>query len=397
MALASSAPASDDARAQDGPIARDTILVLGGPGAGKTVWIARLLDAIRSPVTLFNGRIPDGDAWFSGRGTSTLQCEFADIETKRRNESAIAALEARSWPTPTADAIEHNVEFTLSGDGVRTPNRRMTLVDLPGSALLAAFSPSNPSTLTIGWTVGNQFARTAAIVLVIDPVRATERSRESIDLANATVAMLEHLRASREGRSIPVAIVLSKCDRGYKTIMREGGVRQFAERHLAPILEAAGSARVYVSSATRSRLVSPGYREPSTRRPVENLVEPMHFLIGTIDRIDAIRQRASLVMQREAMRRGGPTPASANPGRGRAPRIPAYAWLVALLGLALLVAGSARVITNSAQRRAATDGGAPRDAAGTRPGADGTRAGMGAAGSTEEAPETTSGSKEESR
>jgi hypothetical protein len=102
-------------------------------------------------------------------------------------------------------------------------------------------------------------------------------------------------------------------------------------------------------------------------------------------------------MQREAMRRGGPTPASANPAGSRAPRIPAYAWLVALLGLALLVGGSARVISNAAQRRAAADGGAPRDAAGTRPGADGTRAGTGAAGSAEGTPETSSGSKEEAR
>ncbi|MFM7259635.1 MAG: hypothetical protein ACKO3W_03430, partial [bacterium] len=272
---------------------RDTVLVLGGPGAGKTVWIARLLDALRTPTSLLDGRIPDGETWIAGRGATTLQIDFTDNESKRRNEALITSLEAKSWPIPTLDAVEHVVDFTLTGEGIRTPRRRLILVDLPGSALLAAFAPSNPSTLTIGWTVGNQLARTAAVVLLIDPVRATERSRESIDLANATVAMLEHLRASPEGRSIPIAIVLSKCDRGYKTIMREGGVRRFAERHLGPVLEAAGSARVYISSATRSRLVSPGYREPSTRRPVENLVEPMHFLLRTLDRIDSIRARSA--------------------------------------------------------------------------------------------------------
>lgn len=348
MSQPASEPRSGSARNTGGAVPRDTILVIGGPGAGKTVWIARLLDALRTPISLLNGRIPDGDTWISGAGSTTLQCEFADVETKRRNESVMTALDAKSWPTPTQDAVEHIVDFTLTGEGIRTPNRRLILVDLPGSALLAAFAPSNPSTLTIGWTVGNQLTRTAAVVLLIDPVRATERSRESIDLANATVAMLDHLRTSPEGRSIPVAIVLSKCDRGYKTIMREGGVRQFAEKHIAQVLDAAGSARVYVSSATRSRLVSPGYREPSTRRPVENLVEPMHFLLGTIDRIDAIRRRAALVMQAEARRRGGLPPQSSSAPRRRATHIPAYAWAFSIIGALILLGGLIKFVANPA-------------------------------------------------
>ena len=347
----------DDTRAKPDSTSRDTVLVLGGPSAGKTVWIARLLDALRTPTTLVNGRIPDGDGWFSGPGSATLHCEFADVETKQRNESIIQAIENRHWPTPTTDAVEHTVDFILTGDSVRTPRRRIVLVDLPGSALLAAFAPSNPSTLTIGWTVGNQLARTAAIVLLIDPVRAVERTRESIDLANATVAMLEHLRSSPEGRSIPLAIVLSKGDRGYKTIMKEGGVRLFAERHLRPILDAADSARLYISSATRSRLVAPGYREPSTRRPVENLVEPMYFLLGTMDRIDAIRRRAAAVLQAEARRRGvtegvaSPVAVKNHPGR-RKGQIPAYAWAFFGIGMLFLILVSGRAVMRDATSQA---------------------------------------------
>ncbi|MFM1868055.1 MAG: Double-GTPase 2 [Planctomycetota bacterium] len=339
----------DNQQASDSlaPIARDTILVLGGPGAGKTVWIARLLDALRTPTTLFNGRISDGEGWSSGSGSSTLHCEFADAVTKRRNESTNDALAARQWPPSTQDPVEHVVDFVITGEGIKTPRRRITLVDLPGSALLAAFAPSNPSTLTIGWTVGNQLARTAAVVLLIDPTKAVERTRESIDLTNATVAMLEHLRASPEGRSIPLAIILSKGDRGYKTIMKEGGVRLFAERHLRAILDAAGAARLYIASATRSRLVAPGYREPSTRRPVENLIEPMYFLLGTIDRIDAIRRRAAMVMQADARRRGagetaGFAAAERSNARARKLEIPAYAWVIFSAGMLLFVLVSAR-------------------------------------------------------
>lgn len=347
----------DDTRSNPGSTSRDTVLVLGGPNAGKTVWIARLLDALRTPTTLVNGRIADGDGWVSGPGTATLHCEFGDVETKQRNEWIIHALETRHWPTPTTDAVEHTVDFIMTGDGVRTPRRRIVLVDLPGSALLAAFAPSNPSTLTIGWTVGNQLARTAAIVLLIDPVHAVERTRESIDLTNATVAMLEHLRSSPEGRSIPLAIVLSKGDRGYKAIMKEGGVRLFAERHLRPILDAAASARLYISSATRSRLVAPGYREPSTRRPVENLVEPMYFLLGTMDRIDALRQRAAVVLHAEARRRAmtegvARSGATANSAGRQKLEIPAYAWAIFGVGILFLILAAGRVVMRDATSHA---------------------------------------------
>ena len=348
------------------PIARDTILVLGGPSAGKTVWIARLLDALRTPTTLMNGRISDGEGWSSGVGNSTLHCEFADAITKRRNESINEALAGRQWPTPTQDPVEHVMDFVMTGEGVKTPRRRITLVDLPGSALLAAFAPSNPSTLTIGWTVGNQLARTAAVVLLVDPTQVVASTRESIDLTNATVAMLEHLRASPEGRSIPLAIILSKGDRGYKTIMREGGVRLFAERHLRSILDAADSARLYISSATRSRLVAPGYREPSTRRPVENLIEPMYFLLGTIDRIDTIRQRAAMVMQADARRRGagettGLAAAERSNARARKVEIPAYAWVIFSAGmlLFLLVSGRAAIRAGAPSNAATTPSATP--------------------------------------
>jgi hypothetical protein len=284
--------------ADNGQTQRDTILVIGGPSSGKTVWIARLLDALRTPTTLYRGRIPDGDMWLSGSGHSTIYCDIADPETKHRLEAVIAGLGERRWPTPSSETVEYSVQFAITGDRVRVNQRTMNIVDLPGSALLSAFSPSNPSTLTVGWSVENQFSRVAAVVLLIDPVRAVEKSRESIDLNNATVAMLEHLRAAHDGRSIPLAILLSKGDRTYKIIVKEGGVRNFVNRHLHEVLRAAGSARLYISSATRSRLIAPSYREPSLRRPVENLIEPMHFLLQTFDQVEAMRERRAAAQRR---------------------------------------------------------------------------------------------------
>ncbi len=330
-----------------GDSGRDTLMVLGGPSAGKTVWICRLLDALRVPTTLVGGRIPSGETHESTPNAHMLRCEPTSDDTRRRIATTITGLERKSWPLPTADAVEYEVDFTLSGETIRTPHRRLTIVDLPGSALLAAFSPSNPSTLTIGWTVGNQLVRTAAVIVVIDPETVVERSQQSQDLLNVTVAMLEHLRASPDGRSIPIAIVLSKCDRGYKVVMREGGVRNFMQRHLGPVLVAAESARVYASSATRSRLVSAGYREPSTRRPTENLIEPIHFILGTLDRIDSIRRQTRRLPQSSKL----PQDLSRDLPRREA-RIPPLAWTVFALGM-LVLAGTA---VDFALRRPSTEG-----------------------------------------
>ena len=325
-----------------GSEAASQIMVLGGTGAGKTVWIARLLEALQAPATIFNGRIVEGDPAAVGVGADTIRCEYADEATKAQNLGIMTALAARRWPSATMDPVEHLVDFFLDGQTVFRHRRRVRLLELPGSALLSAFSPSNPSTLTLGWTVGDQMARTAAIVLLVDPVAAAEQTQESIDLLNATVAMLHTIRASPDGRAVPVAIVLSKCDRGYKTILKEGGVRQFVEKHLASILSAAASARVYVSSATRSRLVSPGHREPSTRRPAENVIEPMYFLLGTLDRVETIRRRAGMRMDAEAQRRAAASRRAQRPQESGELRVSNRAWVAFGIGALLLAGGSVR-------------------------------------------------------
>lgn len=348
MVQVSTAP--DDPADGDSAV-RSEILVLGGSGAGKTVWIARLLDALQTPATILNGRIQERDPATAGAGADVLRCEFADPATEAHNRAIVGALEARRWPLTTLDPVEHLVDFVLTGETVRRFRRKTTLIELPGTALVSAFAPSNPSTLTMGWAVGNQLSRTSAVILLIDPVVAAERTQDSVDLLNATVAMLEHLRSTPHGRSIPVAIILSKCDRGYKTILKEGGVRQFTERHLQPILHAAGSARVYVSSATRSRLVAIGHREPSIRRPVENLVEPMYFLLGTLDRIDAIRRRAASVMQAEAKRRATIDREAARRRRSGELRISSRAWTAFAVGSLMLAIGAVRLAQSKAADR----------------------------------------------
>lgn len=278
---------------------RDTVLVLGGPSAGKTVWISRLVEALKTPTEVVGGRVYTTTPLGLSMSSTVIGCVPADEETASRIQRVVHGLAQKQWPTPTMDASEYLLDFRLRTSG-RWSNRTLRFVELPGASLLSAFAPSNPSTLTLSWTVANQLERTCAVIALVDPAGVREGSQESNESVNALVEMLRHLRASPDGRSIPVAIVLSKCDRGYKALLAAGGVRQFITQHLQALVVAAGAGRVYVSSATRSRLTSPNRREPSVRRPVENLIEPVAYLLEISAAVEALRAQFATPLRNES-------------------------------------------------------------------------------------------------
>jgi hypothetical protein len=311
---------------------RDLVLAIGAPGAGKTVWIARALDALATEAVVTGGRI-DSRAARSGPDSVAISAEPLSDATAARVRGIVSGLDERRWPAPTTEPVDHEVLFRLEdAGGVR--ERRLTIVDLPGAALLSAFAPSNPSTLTISWTVGNQLQRTAAVLAFVDPAALAARTQAAIDGLNAVISMLEHLRSQPHGRSVPVVIVLSRSDRGYKSILAEGGMRRFTDRHLGGLLAACESGRVYISSATRSRLVGHGVREPSNRRPPENLVEPMAFLLELILEVDALQriadERARVAAERA--RDGAREERRSTEGTAARP-ISIWAWIVFAVGM----------------------------------------------------------------
>lgn len=370
----SPAPNSDDAAAErDAPRAdeRDLLLAIGAPGAGKTVWLARMLDALATETVVAGGRI-DPHAPRNGPGSVAISAQPLSDATSAHVRSIVSGLDDRGWPLPTTEPFDHEVLFRLEDpDGVR--ERRLTIVDLPGPALLSAFAPSNPSTLTISWTVGNQLQRTAAVLAFVDPAALAARTQAAIDGLNAVISMLEHLRSQPHGRSVPVVIVLSRADRGYKAILAEGGMRRFMDRHLGGLLAACESGRVYLSSATRSRLVSRGVREPSNRRPPENLVEPMAFLLELVLEVDALQRVADARARDAAGRARDGSPADRPPATAVGDRpIPAWAWTLFAIGMlaaAVAAADLAIGFSRGADPRgttAAEGGPVMRDATGVR-------------------------------
>lgn len=267
---------------------RDVVLVVGGPAAGKTVWIARLIETLRTRVVTVGGRIPNEGVRSSAELATGIECALRGQRTAVNSANLIGLMHAREWPPRTTEPQEYDVDFELSdGRGALRSRRSVTVTEIPGLTLLAAYSPSNPSP----WAFNEVVERAAAVVLVIDPQLAVESSVQARETQAATIAFLSHLRGSAGGRGVPLVIVLAKCDRGRKVITGAGGVRRFVLGPLGEIVRAAGQARVFVSAAARSRMVESGLREPSVWRPSENVVEPMLFLLETLDTLDLVRRR----------------------------------------------------------------------------------------------------------
>jgi GTPase SAR1 family protein len=283
---ATSSPASGSQSRQK--IARDTILVVGGPGSGKTVWIARLLEALRERVVTVGGRIPQEGVRSSAEASTGIECTLRGQRTMESVSRTIALLHQREWPARTPEPVEHEVDFELTdGRGALRSRRSVTMTEIPGITLLSAYSPSNPSP----WAFQNVVERAAGVVLVVDPQQAVEDSVQARETMAATVAFLSHLRSSRGGRGVPLTLVLAKCDRGRRAISAAGGVRRFVLTHLGDAVKTAGQVRVFVSAAARSRLVEGARRDPSVWRPPDNVVEPVLFLLETLDTLDLVRRR----------------------------------------------------------------------------------------------------------
>jgi len=281
----STAPAGSPARTK---VARDTILVVGGPASGKTVWIARLLEALRERVVTVGGRIPQEGVRSSAEASTGIECALRGHRTMESVSTTIALLHQREWPARTPEPVEHEVDFELTdGRGALRSRRSVTVTEIPGITLLSAYSPSNPSP----WAFQNVVERAAGVVLVVDPQQAVEDSVQARETMAATIAFLSHLRSSRGGRGVPLTLVLAKCDRARKVISSAGGVRRFVLAHLGDAVKTAGQVRVFVSAASRSRAVDGARREPSVWRPPDNVVEPMLFLLETLDTLDLVRRR----------------------------------------------------------------------------------------------------------
>ena len=245
------------------PFVRDRIVVLGRTKAGKTIYIARLYHELWSkPQEWFSMRALDGIAHTS---IMTMCGELANGR----------------WPAATTGQRYIDCELKFN-----STSHRLTILDYPGEVFSKAFVRGESDTEdTI--TLLEHVDHARGVILLIDPQNAVD-SRDPSKRADddyGMTAVVDRIRKFPGGESVPIAIVLTKCDIHQSMILSLGGVKEFVKDYLLWITRTAGlNHKVFCCAAIRlGRSRRTGGSGPDLSKPPLNVVEPLRWILEKLE------------------------------------------------------------------------------------------------------------------
>jgi hypothetical protein len=264
---------------------RDIVLMLGGAGAGKTVFAARLYEALWSGVRLLKGRVDGAAGPISGeRAVRTITGKARDIKVHHDVLRIAGELAAGKWPASNVGLSHLELEVTL--DGV---TELVSLVDYPGGELDRAINwqGSDPLSAELVWLAQNA----SAVIVFIDPeCVSVGGTRWDEDLAAITHAVTMARRgAGRE--DIPVSVVVTKVDRHNEFVQANGGVKGVLAHRARVLSDVVQPATYWPTSAISAVATVGGWMKPKRKRPPMHVVEPFVYCLAMLERQRELRKR----------------------------------------------------------------------------------------------------------
>lgn len=268
-----------DAFGFEGPAVRDRIVVLGRRRAGKTIYLARLYEAA------WNGEHP-GFHMRALPGPSNAHEKFMEV---------VARLRKGEWPESTIGSTSTAIDVEYQGE-----RHLMIALDYPGEVFRRAFVHDSQEEAAI--ELREHVDRAAAVILLLDPeVAVAGELDEFVDDDYGMSEAIRRIRDSEDGREVPVAIVLTKCDLHEQMIKSDGGLREFINRRYSNIVRVATSPRRrFAAAAVRASRRSDGAILPNMSYRAEGILEPMLYCIDLMARgirIESARQAAESFAQ----------------------------------------------------------------------------------------------------
>jgi len=264
----------------EAPARRDRIVILGRRASGKTVFLARLYDH------LF-------------RGAEGLSAEALDGPSHLRCSQAMDELARGQWPAATGETSLIQLEIRFPGG-----SDRLVALDYPGEVFRRAFvdEVGGPDVMALLEHVDSA----AAVMLLIDPGSSgAGNATESADNDFGMIQALRRIRSTPSGRSVPVAVVLTKVDANAHLLRAAGGLKPFVERTYPALVRAAAGARVFGCAAVRTMVDPLGRRLPQVRREAVGIVEPLAWCLASMghlrrgERDEARRRQLAAALERE--------------------------------------------------------------------------------------------------
>jgi hypothetical protein len=273
---------------------RDRIVVIGRRRAGKTIYLARLYEALWQGCKLIDGRMAAPDEHPAGRRVVEMSCRATSGASHTQFMTVIEELRAGRWPAATVG--NSYAELIVSYGG---RERLLTALDYPGEVFRKAFmnDSDDPDAIELLAAID----RAAAAIFLIDPSVVAEGGAESHEDTFGLTQAAARIRSGPGGANVPIAVVLTKVDVNRSFLREAGGVREFARKHFAQMFRSLEQTSVFASAAVRVADNALGKPMPRIDRPAENVVEPLRYCFEMMQSSDASeRERETRRLRVEA-------------------------------------------------------------------------------------------------
>jgi len=322
------APSAKPNFASAGPPIRDRIVILGRRRAGKTIFLARLYEALWQGCKMIDGRVVAKGEPVAGRNAVEMSCRSLSGSAHAHFMQIVEELRAGKWPSAT---VGNSYADIVVSNGGR--DHVVTALDYPGEVFRKAFMLDSEESDALELRAAVD--RAAAAILLIDPAVVSAGGAEAQeDIFGLTQAAMR-IRKSEGGDMIPIAIVFTKCDMNAAFLKEAGGVRKFAEKHFAPLFRGIERTSVFPCAAVRVVQNSLGKQVPRADKPPENVVEPLRYCLDFLERsVDIKRVKVAREQRAEAVR-------AAEASEVAARKRSALAWVLFAVAVTMLMASVA--------------------------------------------------------
>lgn len=254
--------------------ARDRIVVIGRRRAGKTIFLARLYEALWQGCTLVDGCLPSKNERRAGVETK-MSCRATSGAAHTQFMRIAEELRAGRWPAATIGNSYAELRVDYGGR-----EYLLTALDYPGEVFRKAFmgDSTDPDALELI----NAIDRAAAAIFLIDPAVVAAGGDEAHEDTFGLTQAATRIREGSGGSEVPIAIVFTKCDLNGAFLREAGGVREFAVKHFGQLFKSVEKTSVFASAAVRSVQNSLGKVVPRIDRVPDNVVEPLRYCFDSM-------------------------------------------------------------------------------------------------------------------
>ncbi len=296
------APGSPDAKVASAPlgrpatgVARDRIVVIGRRRAGKTIFLARLYEALWQGCTLIDGCVPSKNERRAGVETK-MSCRATSGASHTQFMRIAEELRAGRWPAATIGNSYAELRVDYGGR-----EYLLTALDYPGEVFRKAFM--GDSTDPDASELISSIDRAAAAIFLIDPAVVAAGGEDAHEDTFGLTQAAARIREGSGGSEVPIAIVFTKCDLNGAFLREAGGVREFAGKHFGQLFRSVEKTSVFASAAVRSVQNGLGKVVPRVDRFPENVVEPLRYCFDSMAAAsDRLRVAEVKRMRQEAMK-----------------------------------------------------------------------------------------------